>query len=349
MLERINETGRIFHAWSDEPWVNEGAAVRVSLVCFSQCEEALPIMLDGNPTNGIYADLTAGGDESEKFDLTKAKHIKENANICFMGSSKKAAFDISGDLARQWLRVPNPNGEPNSHVLFPWANGLDIARRYRDMWIIDFGTDKSEEDAALYESPFQYALINVKPDRHKNNRESYRRFWWRHAEPRPGMRRALNGNTRYIATPAISKHRLFTWFFPIILPDQQLLVITRSDDTTFGVLHSRFHELWSLGLCTWLGKGNDPRYTPTTTFETFPFPEGVLTDTDPDSRFPAIAEAASRLNELRENWLNPPEWVERVPEVVTGYPDRILPKPGHEANLKKRTLTNLYNQRPQDA
>ena len=72
----------------------------------------------------------------------------------------------------------------------------------------------------------------------------------------------------------------------------------------------------------------------------------MLTDSNPDSRFPTIAEAASRLNELRENWLNPPEWVERVPEVVQGYPDRILPKPGHEADLKKRTLTNLYNQRP---
>lgn len=60
----------------------------------------------------------------------------------------------------------------------------------------------------------------------------------------------------------------------------------------------------------------------------------------------AIAQAARRLNELRENWLNPPEWVERVPEVVPGYPDRLLPRPGHEKDLKARTLTNLYNQRP---
>ncbi|NCA91524.1 MAG: adenine methyltransferase [Gammaproteobacteria bacterium] len=49
---------------------------------------------------------------------------------------------------------------------------------------------------------------------------------------------------------------------------------------------------------------------------------------------------------MRENWLNPAEWVERVPEVVPGYPDRIIPKPGHEKDLKARTLTNLYNQRP---
>ena len=144
----------------------------------------------------------------------------------------------------------------------------------------------------------------------------------------------------------MSKHRLFAWVDTRILADHALIVIARSDNTTFGVLHSRFHELWSLGLCTWLGKGNDPRYTPTTTFETFPFPENILHDPAPDTRYSAIATAARRLNELRENWLNPPEWVERVPEVVPGYPDRILPKSGFEAELKKRTLTNLYNQRP---
>ena len=90
---------------------------------------------------------------------------------------------------------------------------------------------------------------------------------------------------------------------------------------------------------------------PTTCFETFPFPTGltpnlpVSTYAD-DPRAQAIAAAARRLNELRENWLNPPEWVERVPEVVPGYPDRVIPKPEHAAELKKRTLTHLYNQRP---
>ena len=131
-----------------------------------------------------------------------------------------------------------------------------------------------------------------------------------------------------------------------------MVAIARDDDTTFGILHSRMHELWSLRLCTWLGVGNDPRYTPSTTFETFPFPEGLTpnipaADYASDPRAIAIAEAAKRLNELRENWLNPADLVERVPEVVPGYPDRILPKNEDAAKeLKKRTLTNLYNTRP---
>ena len=120
--------------------------------------------------------------------------------------------------------------------------------------------------------------------------------------------------------------------------------------TTRPILHSRFHELWSLRLGTSLE--DRPRYTPSTTFETFPFPDG-LTPNIPgaqyadDPRAIRIADVARRLNELRETWLNPPDLVMRVPEVVPGYPDRILPVNERAAKeLKKRTLTNLYNARP---
>jgi type II restriction/modification system DNA methylase subunit YeeA len=157
---------------------------------------------------------------------------------------------------------------------------------------------------------------------------------------------------RYIVRPTVAKHRLFVWLDRAIIPDHQLIAITRDDDTTFGILHSRFHELWALWLCTWLGVGNDPRYTPSTTFETFPFPEGLTPDIPAeqyadDPRAQKIAAAAKRLDELRNHWLNPPDLVARVPEVVKGYPDRILPKDEAAAQvLKHRTLTNLYNERP---
>ena len=73
----------------------------------------------------------------------------------------------------------------------------------------------------------------------------------------------------------------------------------------------------------------DPRYTPSTTFETFPFPEGMTPDRRAadyvdDPHAVAIAGAARRLNELREAWLDPPDLVARVPEVVSGFPDRIV-------------------------
>ncbi len=166
------------------------------------------------------------------------------------------------------------------------------------------------------------------------------------------MRTAISTLSRFVVTPVVAKHRIFEWRAAPTLAMNVLDVIARDDDTTFGILHSRIHEIWSLRMCTYLGVGNDPRYTPTTCFETFPFPEGLAPNIPAaqyanDPRAQRIADAARKLNDARERWLNPPEWTERVPEVVSGYPDRIIAKPGHDAELKKRTLTNLYNARPE--
>jgi len=394
VLERVMADATIFEAWSDEPWVVEGAAVRVSLVCFEapisgemsgkpegaapralqpvSPPSALPGIspsrgeigrlqaprLDGVPVPAIFSDLSAGGS-----DLTQAKRLKENEAVAFMGDTKGGAFDIPGALARSWLQEPlNPNGRPNSDVLKPWVNGMDVTRRPRDMWIIDFGCTMSEAEAALYQEPFAYAAEHIKPVREKNNRESYAKFWWRHVEPRPALMRSAKAFVRVLVTPEVSKHRVFDWLDTRILPDHKLQVITRDDYLFLGILVSCFHHQWSLQAGSWHGVGNDPRYTIGTTFETFPFPEG-LTPNIPaanyadDQRAKRIAEAARALDEKRRAWLNPPDLVEIAPEIVptaapgeapVKYPDRILPRNAEAAvKLKKRTLTNLYNERPQ--
>jgi type II restriction/modification system DNA methylase subunit YeeA len=347
VLDAIVKETTIFEAWSDEPWVIDGAAVRVSLVCFGDADELAH--LDGASVKAVNADLT-----SSAADLTKAKRLAENLGVAFMGDTKGGAFDIPGELARSWLKLPaNPNGRTNADVLKPWRNGMDLTRRSADKWIIDFGWEMSERQTALFEDPFAYVVEKVKPIRIQNRREAYARYWWRHVEPRPALRERMSRQRRYICTPRVPKHRLFVCLHNAVVPDSATIAIVRDDDSTFGILHPRFHESWSLRLCTWLGVGNDPRYTPTTTFETFPFPEGLTPnlaakDYADDPRAIAIAKAAKRLDELRNAWLNPPDLVRIEPEVVAGYPDRILPKDETAAaELKKRTLTNLYNARPQ--
>ena len=204
----------------------------------------------------------------------------------------------------------------------------------------------SEAEAALYEAPFTHVMKHVKPARANNRVRALREEWWRHWRPRPAMWKALAGLSRYIATPTMAKHRLFVWLDAHVCPDHQLIVIARDDDTTFGILHSRFHEAWSLRLGTSLG--DTPRYTPTTTFETFPFPDGLSPDYANDPRAIAIAEAARHLVALRDRWLNPPEWVEWIDEPVPGYPKRPVPRDEAAVKeLKARTLTALYNTRPQ--
>ncbi|HSV69540.1 MAG TPA: DNA methyltransferase [Methylibium sp.] len=369
VLEAINRDSRIYAAWSDEPWINDGAAVRVSLVCFGQGEGA---QLDGRAVPQVYADLTAPIEAGDALDVSTAATLPANLGASFQGASKKAKFEIDAALARDWLRQPNPHGRPNSDVLKPWANGFELSRRPQEQWIVDFGITLSEAEAALYDHPFAYVTTHIKPERLKNNREAYRKFWWRFAEPRPGLRAAMQTLPRFIATIAHSKHRFFVWLPITTSPDQALITVARADDTTLGLLHSRFHELWSLRLGTSLE--DRPRYTPTTCFETFPFPAGLTpADTahqrtealDGGAVIPAgtstgsvrtaaeaIARAAHALNALRERWLNPPEWTERLPEVVplglerSPYPDRIVARPGFEKPLGARTLTKLYNERP---
>lgn len=320
VLDRIRDTGDIFMAWSDEPWVVEGAAVRISLVGFDVGEET-PRYLDGREVTVIHSDLTGGSLTGGGVDLTKVRRLKENLGIAFMGDTKGGAFDIPGDLAREWLALPpNPNGHPNSDVLRPWVNAMDLTRRPRGMYIIDFGVDMPEKKAALYEAPFEHVRRHVKPERDKNRRDSYREKWWIHVEPRPAMREALGGLKRFIATPRVAKHRVFVWLATDVLPDSRAFAFASDSDYLFGLLQSRCHELWSLRLGSWHGVGNDPVYNATTCFESFPLPSPTTTQRD------ALVRASDALNRLRGEWL--------------------APKGATASELEKRTLTRLLNERP---
>lgn len=348
VLKPIVEHGRIFEAWSDEEWTVDGAAVRVSLVCFS-LDKASSAILNGEPILSIPASISRN---SEAVILADAAKLKENIGVSFQGPVLVGNFDIDESLAAEWLSAPkNPNGQKNSSVMFPLRNGKDLTTRSRRKWVINF-RELSELDASLFERPFEHVLKNVKPSRALSNDRQRRENWWRLGRSGAAFFEATSTLGRYIATSQVAKHRMFVWLERTIQPHQTVIAVARDDDASFGILHCRFHEVWALRMGTFLGVGNDPRYTPSTTFETFPFPEGLTPDIPAadyaaDPRAQAIATAAERLNTLRENWLNPPDLVERVPEVVPSYPDRILPKDEAAAQeLKKRTLTNLYNARP---
>ena len=320
VLDRIKEVGDIFMAWSDRPWILDGAAVRVSMIGFDRGNETIRF-LDGKQVTKINPDLTSA------VDVTIASPLNENKKICFLGMMKAGPFDIDAETAGEMIEAPvNPNGRPNSDVVKKRLGGQDITGRDRDTWIIDFGIDTTEQQASLYQIPYEFIRKNVKPLRDHNRRNRLRIKWWIHGEPRPGLRMAIKNLARCIVTPEVSKHRIFAWIVTEIIPDHKLHVFARDDDYFFGVLHSRIHEIWSLAQCSWIGAGNDPSYSSTRTFETFPIPWHPGQEPVADPRVIAIAQAAKDLVDKRDIWLNPPG--------------------ASEDELKKRTLTNLYNQRP---
>ncbi len=350
ILERIKETGDIFWAISDHEWILEGAAVNVSMIGFDNKGEKSRL-LDGQPVPQINPDL------STSINLTQATRLPENFGLSFMGVTPAGSFDILGEQARRWLQLKNKSGKLNSEVLHPYYNGIDITRRPRDIWIIDFGIGTSLKESSLYEEPFKYVEEKVKPARLQQR--STIKEWWLHERPRPEMRDALRPLKRYIGTSMVAKHLTFSWLDKQILPANLVIVIAREDDYFFGVLQSHAHEVWALRQGTSLE--DRPRYTPTTTFETFPFPwpsgkepqpeqTSEVSETSEVSRgaastranaaatsevsrgaalVQAIAAAAKQLDDFRTEWLNPSSSL---------YSGSI----GEKA-LQKRTLTNLYN------
>lgn len=321
VLKKIKTTGDIFFAVSDQDWLLDGAHVHISMVGFDDGTEKSRT-LDGKPVDTINADLTA-----TSADVTTAKLIPANAKIAFMGDTKVGPFDIPEALAKQMLAAKNPNGLSNSLVVRPWANGLDVTRAPQGMWIIDFPPGTTEAEAALFEQPFEYVREHVRPARANNKRELYRTQWWIHAEPRPGMRTKLKGLNRFLATARVAKHRVFSWLENPTLPDCQIIAFTRADDFVFGVLHSRLHDVWARSQGSQLREAESGfRYTPTSCFETFPFPwaldlpEKKLTPAQ-RAHHSSISAAAKTLDEQRRNWLG-------------------------DRSDKMRTLTKLYNAQP---
>jgi len=371
VLDRIAEKQEIFFGIRSIPWFNresvtakrdlQTAQVRVCLVCFG--ERTGPILLDGNNVLKIESDLSEGSEGG--FSRQAILRLNSNINIANQGiipraninekernelGLDKATFLLDADQATALASEPvNPNGRHNADVIRPFIVGEDILMGSGHRYLIDF-TGLDEAAASLFEKPFELLSL-VRPHRAAMKQPEALATWWLPWNNRTSLRQEIVKG-RYIGTPRNAKQRMFAWIPRGFVPDCEVVAITRSDETSFGVLSSQFHETWTLSTCSFYGVGNTPRYSHKSTFETFPFPEGLTpnipaADYATDPRAIKIATAAARLNELRENWLNPADLVKRAPEVVAGYPDRILPKDDAAAKeLKKRTLTNLYNARP---
>jgi hypothetical protein len=356
VLKRIKDTGDIFFAESSRDWILAGAALDVSMIGFDNGTETEKV-LDSKRVTEINANLTSSA------DTTEAKTLNSNLNVCFIGSKKAGEFEVPDEIAVAWLDNPNPHGRPNSDVLRVWVNGDALIKTRRTWWIVDAGVKLPLDLMSGYEKPFGWILEKVKPERDKNNEPRTRDNFWIHKRPGSDMRDAVAPLSRCLAVVRHAKHLIFSWLNPVILPDDGIYIFARDEDWFMGLMQSRIHRVWALNRGTFLE--DRPRYTPTTCFETFPFPRAT------PAQETAIAAVAKELNQLREGWLNPRDWTETrtlefsgsitgawtryiAPESVDKetsigkvvYP-RLEPKDAKcAADLKKRTLTKLYNERP---
>lgn len=271
---------RLLYAVPDHPWVAAGADVRIAMTVAglssqpaihavtvdsdSQSSSGERILLRESAVPRIHSNLCVGADVSELVPL------EANARLSYMGV---ILVGMGFALSQSEVATVDPEWEQHPSVVRPYQNAREFLRGEGNRVVIDFfGMD---EDEARRQHPrlYSHVLETVRPLREKNKRAVYRRLWWVHGEPRPALREAQAGLSRFIVTPGTSKHVVFGFVASDLLPDQQLLSICSDEAWVLGVLSSRIHRVFAIATGSRMGVGNDFRWRPTRCFDPFPFPD----------------------------------------------------------------------------
>jgi hypothetical protein len=285
--------GHIHSAISSQPWLGD-AKVHVSIVNWS-LNVPSKYYLDGKVVSSISTSL------SSSVDTSKAPSLGANKGFAFQGVIPVGVdgFAISPGQAAEWI-----DSDPRcADVLRPFLTADDLTavplatpRR----WIIDFD-NMSLEVAETYKAPLEYVKTYSKPFRETNRREVTRIYWWRFGEKRPAMRQAIRALGGVFCFPGHSK-----WFMPLTvdpswLPGNSTTAIASSDLYLLAILSSSPHRMWVTAQASTLKA--DLRYTHTSCFETFPFPQIVTPEL-----VQQIRQAMTNLNDYRNEVMVARNW-----------------------------------------
>lgn len=292
----------LLYAIPDHPWTRatkDAAAVRIAMTVAgrgdapgtlvsvtreSGLETDDPLIVTVETPGRINADLTVGS------DVTSVVPLLANEGLSSPGVKLHGAGFIVSPAEAEALGLGKRPGL-EAHIR-PYRNGRDLLQNSRGAMVIDLFGLTEKEVRTQFSEVYQHIYAKVKPERDENRRESYKRYWWVHGEPRRDMRPALDGLPRYIATVETAKHRIFHFLDAAILPDNMLIAIGSDDAFHLGVLSSTAHCEWALQQGGTLE--DRPRYNKAACFDPFPFP-----DATPDQRR-VIAELAEELDATRK-------------------------------------------------
>ncbi|MFZ0436037.1 MAG: DNA methyltransferase [Chthoniobacterales bacterium] len=294
VLERHLGEISLRFAIPDHPWVDtqEGAAVRIAMTVAAKSDlpgQLLTVTEEEPQPDGsakvtfteskgeMAADLTIGAKVSETLPL-RANDGLTYRGMCLFGDG----FIIAADTANQ-LGLGTIQGL-EKHIR-SYRNGRDLTDKPRGVYVIDLYGLSVDEARQQFPSLYQHLLTNLKPERDANRDKSIRENWWIFGRPRPELRPALQGLSRYIASVETSKHRHFQFLDGSVLPDNMLIAIASDDAFHLGVLSSRIHVAYALAAGGTLE--DRPRYNKSRCFDPFPFPN---CDESKKSRIRSLAE-----------------------------------------------------------
>jgi hypothetical protein len=268
----VDNGGVITDAVSSQKWPGE-AKVHVSLVNWIKSPETSPTMftIDGLTVSGIGPDLRSGSID----DWTPAR-LGANARKCFQGPIPVGeGFVLTDTEAKELLSRDETSYRDVVRPYLTSQNIADEVDQTPSRWVIDF--DRLPLEAAgSYPIALEIVRLRVKPERDGNSDSGFRKFWWRFGRPRNEMRTAISVLSRYVATGRHAKRLNLAWVEPWTMASDATNVFAFDDDYSMGVLQSRSHVAWAWGQSSTLE--TRLRYTPTSVFETFPWPNPTTAD-----------------------------------------------------------------------
>lgn len=275
----------LVYAVQEHPWVDskDGAAVEISMTVGAKgrSDGRLLTLYSASPIDPetgekrielreekgrIHPDLRTG------VDVTHAKALKANSNICYMGV---IPVHVDGFIASESEFRSLGYDAPSPPEIRYYLGGSDLKNGAAPRLIIDLNHLSQEQAEEMHPRLLQKLLDEVKPKRdaspqHSADNRKYAEEWWKYGKSRPEMRRALHGLERFIATVETTKHRAFVFLDSTVLPDQKIRVICSDDAYILAVLNSRVHRVWADTTGGELGP--TPVYNNSLCFDPFPFP-----------------------------------------------------------------------------
>jgi len=247
-------------------------------------------VLDGEEVVGITSSLREG-----RPDDWRPLPLAANRDKCFQGPIPVGTgFIIAAIEAKSLL---DDDDADYSSVVRPYVVGDDVANRVDQSpsrWIIDFGS-RGLEGATKFPRALQIVRERVKPEREQNAARGAREKWWQFGAPRVGMREAIRDLPRYAVVGRVGKRMLMAWQDRATCPSDLVNVFAFDDDYSMGILLSKAHDAWAWAQSSTLE--TRLRYTPTTVFETFPWP-GPVTPEQREVVASASAALYARRSEL---------------------------------------------------
>jgi hypothetical protein len=300
--------GTITEAVATQRWAGD-AAVQVSIVCWVKGEAAGPRTLrwqdEAGAWHGAQLDRIPSS-LSHKLDVTTARALDANRRPkrCFEGVQPGHSGFCIGSATRAAILARSP---AEAALLHPVLNGRELLTRGSERphrWLIDMhGLGLSEasshpmllahlRDKVLPDWTRQAQRERARSGRPSGEHQRRLKAWWQLKRRRTVLLDATSTLPRYIACARVTKRPIFVFLDPAIYPDSALSVFALADDYSFGVLQSRFHWAWFTARCSTLEARF--RYTPSTVWDSFPWPQrpGV-------GQIEAVAEAARALREQR--------------------------------------------------